>query len=34
VTIEVVDGDLVVTLPEGTRDRIARRRPTAARRES
>jgi nitrite reductase/ring-hydroxylating ferredoxin subunit len=33
VTIEVVDGDLVVTLPEGTRDRIARRRPTAARRE-
>src|SRR4029453_11762477 len=24
--IEVVDGDLVVTLPEGTRDRIARRR--------
>ena len=25
VKIEVVDGDLVVTLPEGTRDRIARR---------
>jgi nitrite reductase/ring-hydroxylating ferredoxin subunit len=33
VTIEVVDGDLMITLPEGTRDRIARRRSTAARRE-
>jgi hypothetical protein len=30
VNIEVVDGDLVVTLPEGTRDRIARRRSSAA----
>ena len=26
VQVEVVDGDLVVTLPEGTRERIARRR--------
>ena len=26
VKVEVVDGDLVITLPEGTRDRIARRR--------
>ena len=26
VKIEVVDGDLVITLPEGTRDRIARSR--------
>ena len=33
VKIEVVDGDLVITLPEGTRERIARRRSTAGRRE-
>jgi nitrite reductase/ring-hydroxylating ferredoxin subunit len=26
VKVEVLDGDLVITLPEGTRDRIARRR--------
>ena len=33
VKIEVLDGELVVTLPEGTRDRIARRRSPAGRRE-
>jgi hypothetical protein len=33
VQVEVLDGDLVVTLPEGTRDRIARRRSPAGRRE-
>jgi nitrite reductase/ring-hydroxylating ferredoxin subunit len=33
VKIEVVDGDLVITLPEGTRDRIARRRASAPRSE-
>ena len=33
VSIKVVDGELVITLPEGTRDRIARRRSTAARGE-
>jgi nitrite reductase/ring-hydroxylating ferredoxin subunit len=31
VTIEVVDGDLLVTLPEGMRERIARRRQAPAR---
>ena len=30
VKIEVVDGDLVVTVPERTRERIARARPAAA----
>ena len=33
VNIEVVDGDLVITLPEGTHERIARRRSTAERGE-
>jgi nitrite reductase/ring-hydroxylating ferredoxin subunit len=33
VKIEIVDGDLVITLPHGTRDRIARARGTAARGE-
>ena len=31
VQITIVDGDLVVTLPEGTRERIARKRSGAAR---
>lgn len=31
VRITIVDGDLVVTLPEGTRERIARRRSGATR---
>ena len=31
VTIDVVDGDLLVTLPEGMRERIARRRQAPAR---
>ena len=31
VKIEIVDGDLVITVPEGTRDRIARQRPSAPR---
>jgi nitrite reductase/ring-hydroxylating ferredoxin subunit len=31
VNIEVVDGDLVITLPEGMRDRITRKRPAGAR---
>jgi nitrite reductase/ring-hydroxylating ferredoxin subunit len=31
VKVEIVDGDLVLTLPTGTRDRIARTRPAAAR---
>ena len=31
VKVEVVDGDLVITLPEGTRDRIARSRSQRAR---
>ena len=31
VNIEVVDADLVITLPEGTRERIARKRSTGAR---
>lgn len=31
VKIEIVDGDLVITVPEGTRDRIARKRPSAPR---
>jgi len=30
VTIEVVDGDLLLTLPDGMRDRIARRRHSPA----
>ena len=30
VTIEVVDGDLLVTLPQGMRERIARKRQTPA----
>ncbi len=33
VAIKVVDDDLVVTLPEGTRERIARARPAAQRAE-
>lgn len=33
VKIEVVDGDLVVTVPERTRERIARVRPAAAERQ-
>jgi nitrite reductase (NADH) small subunit len=31
VNIEIVDGDLVLTLPEGMRDRIARKRSAGAR---
>jgi len=32
VKIDIVDGDIVVTLPEGMRDRIARNRPSRERR--